>query len=367
MAATGLPTSGSRTWSVPSALTVASRALSGAIAAAVTRAPLSASVVRMDPVLVSQIRTDDSCTVASHVPSGAIATAVGVAAATLMKVEISSPVAVSHRSVHARCRKWRRARCRPGRWRQRRSYLASLLSRTVRRLPVAASQIRTRPALVCGGEPGAVRGDRDRGHFARPDFGMVRGFPVAVSQIPTCPCSEPANKPGAVRGDRDRVYPAELAGEHNAGNAQRSGGEGTLLSRAGSSSPVRVRCSPVATSQIRTRPPWSPVASQVPSGAKVTAVAASFSSGAPGCRTGRGVPGPHKSSRVSGGEPGAVRGDRRRGHLRGIAGRVARWRPVAVSRVCTSPSAFAVASQVPFGATTSGWQSVTWRRTDASS
>ena len=248
MAATGLLTSGSQTWSVPSALTVASRARPG-------RSPPRLPVLRFQRAWCVWTR--------SWYPRYAPRIGARWLARCRpgrwpwqsawrpqpMKVEICSPVAASQiRTVPSR--QWWRARCRPGRspprslpgpagdrgrraaarWPRPRSapsgrgrrwparcrpgrspprHRPVWPVRAARCWPVAGVPDPHRPVVAGGGQPGAVRGDRHRVHT-----GLVwpvraaRCCPVAGVPDPHRPVLAAGGEPGAVRGDRHRGHRA---------------------------------------------------------------------------------------------------------------------------------------------------------------
>ena len=170
--------------------------------------------------------------------------------------------------------------------------------RVWRACPVCGSQIRTVASCAGGGQPGAVRGDRQRRHPAGVAGEGVAGLPGVRVPDPHRPSScAGGGQPGAVRGDRQRRHPAGVAGEGVAG-----------LPGVRVPDPHRRRRRPAE-------------ASQVPSGATANAVTPPVWP----VRVWRACPVCGSQIRTvvvvaGGGQPGAVRGDRQRRHPAGVAG-----------------------------------------------
>ena len=89
--------------------------------------------------------------------------------------------------------------------------------RVWRACPVCGSQIRTVAVVAGGGQPGAVRGDRQRRHRAGVAGEGVAGLPGVRVPDPHRLVVAGGGQPGAVRGDRQRRHRVGVAGEGVAG------------------------------------------------------------------------------------------------------------------------------------------------------
>ena len=248
------PVCGSQIRTVPSLLAEASQEPSGATASAATAPVWPVRVWRACPVCGSQIRTVPSSPAeASQEPSGATANAAhpagvaGEGVAGLPGVRVpdphrrrrtpaeasQEPSGATANAVTAPVWPVRVWRACPVCGSQIRTVASSPAEasqepsgatanavtapvwpvRVWRACPVCGSQIRTVAVVAGGGQPGAVRGDRQRRHRVGVAGEGVAGLPGVRVPDPHRPVVAGGGQPGAVRGDRQRRHPAGVAGQ----------------------------------------------------------------------------------------------------------------------------------------------------------